>query len=274
MCSACSVGEAVADEEIDVLPDPLGPESGFGEACGHCEEIDDAAVARSEDGCKFGVGNVDAREGDIDIAPARGLAHGKADSHRIACIGGDDRVAQPQRSQLVGRPRAGLESHDAGPRSTPRRRASATHKMPLLPPAPRTRTASFGFTSLATSRRRPRDIQRGQRQPLGHILRELGVGAARKEDRLTLDIHLRADATNHLHMIDAQRREGERHECGHPIADLKRLSGSPGSKLDDAPRGASPRTQLPGCAVFLGRTIVRRTMCATAASRSPDAPKS
>src|ERR1700693_4063073 len=40
-----SVREAVADEEVDVLADALGPEGRLGEARGHREEANGAAVA-------------------------------------------------------------------------------------------------------------------------------------------------------------------------------------------------------------------------------------
>ena len=107
------------------LPTPFGAQRGPGEARRHGEEVDDAAIARREDGGHLGVGHVDAREGHVGLAPAGRVEHRRAHGDRVARVGRDDRVAEPERAR-ARRPRAGSPRPRRCTRSAPpRRRASA-----------------------------------------------------------------------------------------------------------------------------------------------------
>ena len=92
--------------------------------------------------------------------------------------------------------------------------------------------------------RRARDVEHREREPLGHVTRELRVRAAREEHRFPLDVELRARATHVAHAIDPQRRERERHERSHAIANSDTLPlGSPRREAQHTPEQHPARTR-------------------------------
>ncbi len=113
-----ALGVAVAYEEVDVLADALGAQSGAREARRHGEEVDDAPVAGREDGGHLRVGDVDAGEGHVGLAAGRRFEHGPARGDSIARVDRHDRVAEAERPELFGGRGAGLDPDDEGARSS------------------------------------------------------------------------------------------------------------------------------------------------------------
>ena len=156
-----AVRVAVADEEVDVLADALGAERGLGEARRHREEVDDAAVARRR-GWRRSRRRGRSRTRSATSASRPPVASRTARAHgdRIARVGRDDRVADAERAELVGRARARSRRRRRAPPGPPRRRASAAQRMPLLPPAPRTTTTAARLHEARDLRRGARDVER------------------------------------------------------------------------------------------------------------------
>ena len=92
---------AVSDNHRHVTADAFGAESGFREARGHREEIDDARVLGTEDAGHFGVGNIHVVDGDVAhfaIGQLRNLFEYR---NRLTSVHADYLVAEAQLVQAL-----------------------------------------------------------------------------------------------------------------------------------------------------------------------------
>ena len=95
---------------------------------------------------------------------------------------------------------------------TPRARSADPPRLgraqdPALPARPEDRDAGATLHEPRDLRRRARDVEHREGEPLGHVVRQLRVRAAREEHRLAVHVELRARRADRLHPVDAERRE-------------------------------------------------------------------
>ena len=102
---------AVADQHVDVLADPFGPERGGGKARRHREKVDGPAVARREDRRHLGPRGADAADDQV-VLPAARLGSQLGQGERFGGIGSQHLIKQPERLGIRGCPGVALDADD------------------------------------------------------------------------------------------------------------------------------------------------------------------
>ena len=141
---------------------------------------------------ELGVGHVDAGERHVGLPAARRVEDRSPDGDGIARVGRDDGRRRGRATSSSSAARVLASSPTTQRPRPPVRRASAAQRMPLLPPAPRITTRAARPHEARHLRGGAGDVERGQGESLGQVVRELGVRAAREEDGLALDVDLGA----------------------------------------------------------------------------------
>ncbi len=146
-----SVGVAVADVEVHVLADPLGPQGGGGEARAHREEVRLAAIACGDDRAELHAWDAHARQREVVARVAASTGARRPARPGVA------RVEGPRRwSHIASERRSAASPGDASSPMTPRRgrpqrRASGrAQEARISPPTPSTTTLSRGPARRAT----------------------------------------------------------------------------------------------------------------------------